>query len=42
MEQVVRPRVIRFGVFEVDLRSVEPFKVGRRLRIEDQLELNQP
>ena len=42
MEQLARPRVIRFGVVEVDLRSGELFKDGHRIRIEDQLEMNQP
>jgi hypothetical protein len=35
---VVRPRMIRFGVFEVDLNSGELFKDGHEIRIEDQLE----
>ncbi len=36
MERVIRPRTIRFGAFEVDLRSGELFKVGRKVRIEAQ------
>jgi hypothetical protein len=31
MEQVVRPRVIRFGVFEVDLRSGALLKDGHKI-----------
>jgi len=33
---VVRPRVIRFGVFEVDLRSGELFKNGRVVKLQGQ------
>jgi hypothetical protein len=42
MEKMARPRVIRFGIVGVDLRSVELFKDGYKIRIEDQLEMNQP
>ena len=37
MEPVVRPRVIRFGVFEVDLCSAELSKDGHKVSISDQL-----
>lgn len=39
---VVRPRVIRFRVFEVDLRSGDLFQACHWVRLEDQLKMNQP
>ena len=36
MDPAAHPRVIRFGVFEVDLRSEELFKNGRRIKLQDQ------
>ena len=36
MAPVVRPRLIRFGVFEVDLESGELSKSGHKVRIEEQ------
>jgi DNA-binding winged helix-turn-helix (wHTH) protein len=36
MESADRPRIIRFGVFEVDLRSDELFKGGHKVKIQEQ------
>jgi len=33
---VVRPRVIRFGVFQADLRTAELFKNGRKIKLQEQ------
>lgn len=36
MDPAAHPKVIRFGVFEVDLRSEELFKNGHRIKLQDQ------
>ncbi|HVN81753.1 MAG TPA: winged helix-turn-helix domain-containing protein, partial [Terriglobia bacterium] len=35
MESADRPRIVRFGVFEVDLRSNELFKDGHKIKIQE-------
>ena len=36
MEPIARPKLIRFGLFEIDLHSRELFKSGHHIKIQDQ------